>query len=57
MESREDLLKEIACLESSNDHLYTEMAEIDRLLRKGGFPEGLISLLESAEQLIEEEDL
>lgn len=52
---REAIQREIAYLESANDHLYTEMQEIDRLLKLGGFPGGLATLMETAEEMLEEE--
>lgn len=42
--TKEELLKQIAQLESINDHLMTELGYTDQLLRMSGFPEGLESL-------------
>lgn len=57
MENQE-LLREIARLESKNDQLQTELDSLDELLRLTGFTRGLASLKEVANQMIyhQEED-
>lgn len=52
--NQEEVLREIARLESENDHLATEIDSVDRLLRLTGFPKGLESLKESASEIIED---
>lgn len=52
MSRLEQLLKEISQLETTNDHLYTELTRIDKGLKLSGFPNGLASLKETAEDLI-----
>lgn len=43
MENKEELLKKLAYLEFVNDQLDTEIQDLDGLLRKVGFPEGVVS--------------
>lgn len=43
METKEELLKKLAYLEFVNDQLDTEIQDLDGLLRKVGFPEGVNS--------------
>jgi len=50
---KKELLKEIARLESSNDHLLTELAYLDEILQLTGFSKGLESLKEVALEMIE----
>ncbi len=51
----EKLLKRIAELETINDQLQAELRYLDDLLRKAGFEEGLITLKQAAQELIEED--
>jgi hypothetical protein len=44
----------IAALESKIDHLETELSYLDTLLINCGFPEGIKTLKQSAEELINE---
>ncbi len=46
--------KVIAGLQSRIDHLETELAYINELMTKCGFPEGIKTLKMSAEELVEE---
>ncbi len=46
------LLKKIAILESINDHLSTEVAYIDQLLRLVGFSNGLETAKLTAEEIV-----
>jgi hypothetical protein len=39
--TKKDLIKQIARLESVNDHLLTELSYIDHLMRLVGFADGL----------------
>ena len=49
-----DLQKKIAGLEFINDQLDMELQEIDRLLKATGFPDGIASAKEIAQELIAE---
>ena len=49
------LLERLACLESVNDQLSSELWYVDRLLKKIGFAEGLSSVKEAAQELFEEQ--
>lgn len=55
MENQE-LLREIARLESKNDQLQTELDYLDEILRQTGFTRGLASLKEVANQMIDQEE-
>lgn len=46
--------KKVAILESKVDHLETELTYIQSLLVQCGFPEGIKTLKETAEELISE---
>jgi hypothetical protein len=46
--------KKVAALESKVDHLETELTYIHGLLVQCGFPEGIKTLKETAEELISE---
>jgi hypothetical protein len=48
--------KKIAYLEFVNDQLISEIHYIDRLLRLIGFPDGLQTIKNAAQEVIEEED-
>lgn len=48
--------KRIAYLEFVNDQLMCEIQYVDRLLRLIGFPEGLQTIKNAAQEVIEEED-
>jgi len=50
-----DLLKKIARLESSNDHLLTELGYVDHLMRLVGFSKGLETVKITAQELYETE--
>lgn len=53
METQE-ILKRIAYLEFVNDQLATELQDLDDLLRKAGFPNGVESVREVACEILEE---
>lgn len=46
--------QKIAVLESRIDHLETELSYLDRVLTECGFPEGIVSLKFSAEEILRE---
>ena len=50
---REKLFRKISELESINDQLASELRFLDNLLRKVGFEDGLVTLKNAAEELIE----
>lgn len=50
-----ELEKKIAKFEFINDQLESELAYIDKLLKSIGFPHGLQSAKEVAEQMLQEE--
>jgi hypothetical protein len=50
-----NLQKEIAYLESKLDYYETEFEQLNALLKKCGFPQGIKTLKESAVELIEED--
>ncbi|MBS0626202.1 MAG: hypothetical protein JSS32_09150 [Verrucomicrobia bacterium] len=47
--------KYLASLETRIDHLETELTQLDDLLRSVGFPEGVLTLKETAEELLRED--
>lgn len=49
----EELLKKMAKLESMNDQLVTELANLDRLMRAVGFTNGLETVKATAMELLE----
>lgn len=51
--TKAQLLKKLALLESVNDHLSTELLEIDRLMRLIGFSGGLATVKMTAEEIID----
>jgi hypothetical protein len=51
--TKKDLIKEIARLESVNDHLLTELSYIDQLMRLVGFAGGLETVKLTAKELAE----
>jgi len=53
----EKLLKRISELESFNDQLISELRFLDELLKKVGFEEGLKTLKNAAQELLEHEKL
>ena len=54
--TREEMIRRISELESINDQLLTEVRNLDELLRKVGFDEGLKTLKFAATELMEEEE-
>ena len=51
----EEARQKIAYLEFVNDQVVAELRYIDKLLRRTGFVEGLKSLKEAAEEVLEEQ--
>jgi hypothetical protein len=51
------LLKRISELESINDQLISELRFLDTLLRKIGFEEGLKTLKQAAQEILEQDKL
>lgn len=51
--TKKDLLKRIAYLESVNDHLETELSDLDKLMRLVGFNQGIETVKVTAAELIE----
>lgn len=47
------LLQRLAYLESINDHLMTEVSDVDRLMRLIGFAEGLETVKNTAREIID----
>ena len=47
--------KYVAILETRVDHLETELSQLDSLLKKVGFPEGIATLKETAEELLRQD--
>ena len=54
--TREELIRRISELESINDQLLTEVRNLDEILRKVGFEDGLRTLKFAARELMEEEE-
>ena len=50
-----DTNKKIAALESLVDHLKTELTYIHQLMKACGFPDGIATLKETAEELLKEQ--
>lgn len=55
--TKAQLYKKIAYLEFVQDQLETEITELDSLLRSVGFPQGLASVKEVAQELLANGDL
>lgn len=51
----QELMRQVARLESMNDHLLAEIGEIDQLMRLLGFVEGINTLKQSARELCDSE--
>lgn len=51
--TKKDLLKEVARLESLNDHLSTELTYVDHLMRLVGFKNGIDTVKATAIELVE----
>ena len=54
--STQELHSRIAHLEFEQDQLLTELQHIDSLLRSIGFPDGLHSIKETAQELLNAQD-
>lgn len=52
--SEKELLKKLAQLESVNDHLITELHQMDQLMRLVGFKEGIFTVKETAKEIIKQ---
>lgn len=55
--TKAQLYKKIAYLEFVQDQLETEITELDSLLRSVGFPQGLSSVKEVAQELLANGDI
>lgn len=55
MNSKKDLISQVAHLESLNDHLLTELSYVDHLMRLVGFAGGLETVKLTARELYEAE--
>lgn len=53
----QQLMQKLAQLEFVNDQLLAEVEEVDRLLHATGFPRGIESAKEVAEEMLEENTL
>lgn len=53
--TKQKIQNQIAKLESVNDQLLTELAVLDALLIKSGFPYGLTSLKQVALEILDEQ--
>lgn len=53
--TKKQLLKQVAQLESVNDHLLTELGYLDQLMRLVGFAGGLETVKVTAKELYESE--
>ncbi len=53
--TKKDLIKQVAHLESVNDHLLTELSYVDRLMRLVGFAGGIETIKLTAQELYESE--
>lgn len=51
--TKAQLLKKIACLESMNDQLSTEVSYVDNLMRLIGFTAGLEGVKATAQEIID----
>lgn len=54
--NNKELIQKIAYLESINDQLQAELQYIDEIAKKIGFQEGLKTLKEAAQELLEEQE-
>ncbi len=53
--AKDDLQKKISELESLNDQLQSEIRYLDDLLKEVGFEEGLKTLKEAAQEMIDQD--
>lgn len=53
-QSKPELLKKLAELESVNDQLQAELRTLDVLMKEVGFSEGIATLKKAASEIIEE---
>jgi hypothetical protein len=53
--TKTELIKKIALLESVNDQLYSELVDVDRLMRLVGFEGGLETVKLTAQELYNSE--
>lgn len=53
--TKAELIKKIAMLESVNDQMYTELCEVDQLMRMVGFENGLETVKLTAQELYRSE--
>ncbi len=52
---KQDLIDKVARLESINDQLVSELQNLEALLKKIGFAEGIRTLKAAAQELLEEQ--
>lgn len=55
--TKAELIKKIAILESVNDQMYSELCDVDRLMRLVGFDGGLETVKQTAQELYQSEHL
>lgn len=55
--TKAELIKQIAILESVNDQMYSELCEVDHLMRLVGFEGGLETVKATARELSESQEL
>ena len=53
---KQDLIDKVARLESINDQLVSELQNLEALLKKIGFAEGIRTLKAAAQELLEEQN-
>lgn len=53
--NEEPVEKKIAYLEFVHDQLLAELEDLEHLLKKSGFPDGIRSLKDVAQEMLEEE--
>ena len=55
--TKTELIKKIAILESINDQMYSELCEVDHLMRLVGFDGGLETVKSTAKEMCENKEL
>jgi len=53
--SKEELFKKLASLETLNDQLITELAQVDHLMRQVGFSDGVATVKATAQECCEQD--
>lgn len=54
--TKQELQKKLAALESVHDQLWSELTDLDTLMRNVGFPEGITGLKSTATELCSRRD-